>query len=71
MYFREVYINPATNKTYEEGQYLKRKTLARTLHIIAEEGADALYNGRLTQQFVDDIQALGGIITREDLNSYK
>lgn len=67
----EVFINPETNATYTEGQYLKRLKLADTLEIIAVEGADAIYNGSLTEELVQDIQSAGGIITKSDLNNYE
>lgn len=44
--------------------------LAETLEAIARDGADALYNGVLTDGFVKDIQSLGGIVTKEDLLNY-
>lgn len=68
---REVFINPETNDTYKEGEYVKRGKLAETLEVVAKEGADALYNGSLTEAFVSDITENGGIITVEDLNNYK
>lgn len=51
-------------------QKVKRLRLAKTLEIIADEGADALYNGTLTEGFVKDIQDAGGIITKEDMVKY-
>lgn len=68
---REVFVNPATNDTYKEGDYVKRLKLAETLEVIAAEGADALYNGSLTEKFVNDINENGGIITVQDLNNYQ
>lgn len=53
------------------GDVIKLPKLARTLKIVAEKGPDALYNGSLTAGFVKDIQDDGGIITEEDMNSYK
>ncbi|XP_022907556.2 scoloptoxin SSD14-like isoform X2 [Onthophagus taurus] len=69
--FREMFVNPSTNQVYEKGDLIKRPKLAETLEIIAKEGADALYMGSLTKQFVEDIQKAGGIITEEDLNKYE
>lgn len=67
---REVFIDPTTNTTYTLGQYVKRLKLAETLEIIAKEGADAIYNGSLTEKLVADIRSYGGIITVNDLNTY-
>ncbi|KAH1015855.1 glutathione hydrolase 1 proenzyme [Dendroctonus ponderosae] len=70
---RDSFINPETNTTYTEGEYVKRLRLAKTLEIIATEGVDALYskNGSLIDGFVKDIQDNGGIITAEDLIEYE
>lgn len=68
---REVFINPHTNDTYKQGEYLKREKLAETLEVIAKEGANAIYNGSLTDSLVADIQANEGIITAEDFHSYR
>lgn len=71
--FRESFIDPETNSTYLEGQYVKRERLAKTLEIIAVEGAHALYsvNGSLIQGFVQDVQDNGGILTVDDLLEYE
>lgn len=52
---------------------MKRERLAKTLEIIAVEGADALYsvNGSLIQGFVQDVQDNGGILTVDDLVEYE
>ncbi|XP_070544225.1 glutathione hydrolase 1 proenzyme-like isoform X3 [Ptychodera flava] len=54
-----------------EGDVLKRPDLADTLEIIATEGVDAFYNGRLSQNIVNAVQQSGGIMTREDLAGYR
>ncbi|KAF9970083.1 hypothetical protein BGZ65_011406, partial [Modicella reniformis] len=54
-----------------EGDWIKRTTFADTLETIAKEGADAFYTGTIAQDMVDYIQANGGIMTMEDLESYK
>ncbi|XP_066137416.1 glutathione hydrolase 1 proenzyme-like isoform X2 [Euwallacea fornicatus] len=70
---RESFIDPDTNKTYREGQYVKRARLAKSLELIAAEGADALYsrNGSLVEGFVKDVQENGGIIKTDDLLQYE
>ncbi|VEN34772.1 unnamed protein product [Callosobruchus maculatus] len=68
---RSVFWNYEINDTYKEGDYVYRPKLARTLKVIAEEGGLALHDGSLTESFVEDIQKAGGIITVEDMNSYR
>lgn len=53
------------------GQKVKRLQLAETMRIIARDGVNAIYDGALTDALVSDIQASGGIITREDFKNYK
>lgn len=55
------------------GDFIKLPTLAKTLRTVAYSkiGADELYNGTLTKQFVQDIQDAGGIITEEDMANYE
>jgi gamma-glutamyltranspeptidase / glutathione hydrolase len=43
--------------------------LARTLRALAEEGADVLYRGALARSIVEDVQALGGYLSAEDLET--
>lgn len=46
---------------------LPRPELARTLKAIAEDGAGVLYKGALARAIAEDVQALGGYLTEEDL----
>jgi gamma-glutamyltranspeptidase / glutathione hydrolase / leukotriene-C4 hydrolase len=69
---REIYINPVTNHTYRLNEIIKRPKLAKTLEVLAEEGAAAIYNGgSLAKTLVNEIKARGGIITEEDLLDYR
>lgn len=63
--------NPETKNLYKVGEIMQRPTLADTLEVIAQNGPNALYDGCLTDDFVQDIRDNGGIITREDLRNYK
>lgn len=69
----EIFIDPKTNKTWKEGDRLKRLKLAESLEIMAKEGSDSLYSskGSLMKKFVKDIQNLKGIITEEDMIGYE
>jgi gamma-glutamyltranspeptidase / glutathione hydrolase / leukotriene-C4 hydrolase len=69
---REILIDPTTNMTWVAGDRIRRPKLAETLQIIALEGADAIYsvNGTLLKPLVEDIQALGGIITENDILNF-
>ncbi|RDD46417.1 Gamma-glutamyltranspeptidase 1 [Trichoplax sp. H2] len=53
------------------GDTMRRPALARTLRIIANEGAEAFYTGSLAPKIVNDIRSAGGIITAADLANYK
>lgn len=67
----EVFINPKTKAVWVEGDTIRRPKLAKTLELIARDGADTLYNnGTLARMLVDEIQTLGGIITVEDFMDY-
>jgi gamma-glutamyltranspeptidase/glutathione hydrolase len=53
------------------GEIFKQPDLARTLQEIALKGADVFYTGSIAHQVADFYQQQGGIITREDLESYR
>lgn len=55
---------------FEPPERLVQPDLARSLETIAREGARALYRGDLGAAIVDDIRALGGILTGEDFSTY-
>jgi gamma-glutamyltranspeptidase / glutathione hydrolase len=50
---------------------LPMKSLAQTLRILGNEGAPALYRGKLAQSIAADIKAMGGYLSEEDLSSYQ
>lgn len=68
---REVFVNPKTGKFFRPGERIRPKKFCETLKIIAKNGGNCLYNGSLAKVFVSDIQEMGGIITEEDMASYR
>jgi gamma-glutamyltranspeptidase/glutathione hydrolase len=55
----------------ELGDVLKQPELGATLRALASEGADVFYKGVIAEKIVGHLQKNGGIITAEDLASYK
>ncbi|KAI7906661.1 gamma-glutamyltranspeptidase [Cokeromyces recurvatus] len=55
----------------QPGDIIKRPTLATTLRTIANEGSNAFYEGKIAASIVNATQALGGILTLEDMKSYQ
>uniref|UniRef100_A0A667ZRB8 Gamma-glutamyltransferase 5a n=1 Tax=Myripristis murdjan TaxID=586833 RepID=A0A667ZRB8_9TELE len=53
------------------GDIVKFEKLADTLEIIANEGADAFYTGKIAEDLIRDIQEAGGTLTMEDLASFQ
>jgi gamma-glutamyltranspeptidase / glutathione hydrolase len=50
---------------------LVQSDLARTLRALADHGPDAYYQGEIGERIAADIQANGGLITREDVANYR
>jgi gamma-glutamyltranspeptidase/glutathione hydrolase len=61
---------PPPISTITAPQLLRQPELARTLELIASEGADAFYRGTVADRVVDEIQRGGGILTLDDLAQY-
>jgi gamma-glutamyltranspeptidase/glutathione hydrolase len=53
------------------GRLFKQPELAKTLGRIAESGAEDFYRGATAALIVEEMQASNGLITAEDLESYK
>ena len=62
--FRKVYLKDG--KPFKAGDIFRQEDLARTLQLIAENGADYFYNSELTAKIVENLQAHGGLLTLED-----
>lgn len=66
------YYNPAKGQFHRPGTTVKpSEALCNTLHRIAEKGGDELYNGSLANDFVEDLNRVGSIITADDLKNYE
>lgn len=55
----------------QEGDIVYQPECADTLRTIAAEGPGAFYDGAIGQAIVDHIRSEGGIMTMEDLRSYR
>lgn len=58
-------------KPYKEGEIFKQPDLASTLKLIKENGRDGFYKGKVADLIVDQINKLGGYISKEDLEKYE
>jgi gamma-glutamyltranspeptidase/glutathione hydrolase len=84
LYTRELRAFPETARTYlrdgidiyrppvsKDGDVMRQPDLARTLRIIAKEGADGFYRGAVADAIHAEVQGRGGFLTREDLAGYE
>ncbi len=56
---------------YEAGDYFVQTDLANTLKAIAKQGIKAFYEGEIADLIVRDMEAHGGLISKEDLAKYQ
>jgi gamma-glutamyltranspeptidase/glutathione hydrolase len=56
---------------YGVGDLLVQSDLSRTLREIADFGPDAFYTGRIARVIADDLARNGGLVTQEDLVTYR
>jgi gamma-glutamyltranspeptidase / glutathione hydrolase len=68
---RRVFGKDGGKAKWQAGDKLVQPELARTLRRIAEQGPDAFYTGPIAEQIVAEMNAGGGLITREDLAAYR
>jgi gamma-glutamyltranspeptidase/glutathione hydrolase len=69
-FFLDDGVPPVPATSTRDGDRLIQTNLARTLRALAAEGPAALYGGDIGEQLVADLQAHGGLITRDDLTAY-
>ncbi len=56
---------------YLPGETFKRPDLARTLKAISQKGRDGFYKGAVAKKIASAMAANGGLVTKEDLASYR
>jgi len=66
-----VFINPATGDIWDEGDVYTYPSLGNTIKEIAQKGPGVFYDGHIGEALIKDVQAAGGILTMQDLRSYK
>ncbi|MGH2499734.1 MAG: gamma-glutamyltransferase family protein, partial [Candidatus Limnocylindria bacterium] len=71
VFFKAGGLPPRPALGLEAADRVAQPDLARTLETIAGEGPGALYRGNLARAIVDDVRANGGLLTLDDLASYR
>lgn len=64
-------FSDAEGKPLKTGGTVKFKKLADTLETIANNGPKSFYTGQIAMDLISDIQEAGGMMTLDDLASYK
>ncbi len=64
-------IHKADGSYLQLGDMVRLPELAQSLQLIAEGGVDVLYHGELGEKITAEIQANQGLLTAEDLASYR
>jgi gamma-glutamyltranspeptidase/glutathione hydrolase len=73
---RRIFFKPsgaplAPSTGFNLGDRLVQRDLARTLRLIAEEGADIVYRGEVARLIAEDMRRHGGLITEADLAAHR
>jgi len=66
----KIFLRP-DGSSWQPGDKLVQKDLAKTLGIIAKEGAKGFYQGPVAQAMADAMAKNGGLMTMADLANYK
>jgi gamma-glutamyltranspeptidase / glutathione hydrolase len=64
---KRIYVR---TEPFRAGDILPNPLLAKTLILLAQEGEQAFYRGRIAEQIVADLAANGGFLTAQDLADY-
>ena len=67
---KKVFFKP-DGSTYQPGERLKQPELARSLKLIAAQGADGFYKGETAQKLVKAVNEAGGRMSLQDLSDYE
>ncbi|XP_077571275.1 gamma-glutamyltransferase 5a [Stigmatopora nigra] len=67
---RELFSDES-GKLLQTGDTVKFQRLADTLETVAKLGADVFYTGKIAKDLIRDIQEAGGVLTLQDLASYR
>lgn len=77
-YGEELFTDPHAREAYllddsspNVGETMRLPKLGESLRVIAEEGADAVYEGHIGEQIVEEVQKNSGFMTHEDLASFE
>jgi gamma-glutamyltranspeptidase / glutathione hydrolase len=66
---KRIFLNGG--KLFKQGDIFRQPELANVLRRIQQKGASDFYEGETARLLVQDMKAHGGLITAEDLKSYK
>ena len=61
----------ADGKPYQKGERLVQKNLAHSLQLIAQQGPDAFYKGKIADEIAGEMAQHGGLIGKQDLAAYR
>jgi gamma-glutamyltranspeptidase / glutathione hydrolase len=67
---RRIYLRP-DGSPKKIGERVENPDLARTLALIAREGADVFYRGEIAERIDADFAAHGGLLRKADLEAYR
>ncbi|MDX8046264.1 gamma-glutamyltransferase [Gracilibacillus sp. S3-1-1] len=67
--FSNIYLKE-NGESYQEGEVLTQSDLAKTLKIIAENGADEFYKGQIAENIIADLEENEGILTMDDFKNH-
>lgn len=61
----------ADGQPYQKGDRLVQKNLAHSLQLIAQQGPDAFYKGKIADEIAAEMAQHGGLIGKADLAAYR